>query len=161
KGLPVELEWAARSRCDQAEMLLRQRKAKEARAAVAPLTTEKQWQESRYLPLAHYYHGFAAFLLDDHFAARRSLSRKALVEDAVFGTHARYLLARVHHLNTTQNEREEARVQYQGVLRDHAAARKTAQDSLRQPERFRNDPETRARLERLVRGPAPDHVARA
>ncbi len=157
KGLPIDLEWAVRARCDQAEMLLRLHKAKEARAAVESLTTDKKWQDSRYHALALYYHGFASFLLGEMFAAGKSLSRNSVLTDEVFGTHARYLLGRVHHLNTKQNEREEARIQYQGVLTDHEAAKKAAQARLDKPV----DPPTRARLERLVRGPDPDYVARA
>ena len=157
KGLPVDLEWAARSRCDQAEMLLRLHLAKEARTAVAFFAGDKKWQDSRYLSLGLYYHGFACFLMGDRFAAGKSLSRTSVLSDEVFGTHARYLLGRVYHLNTRQNEREEARTQYQGVLTDHAAARKAAQEKFRQPA----DSDTKARLEQLVRGPTPDHVARA
>jgi TolA-binding protein len=157
KGLPIDLEWAARSRCDQAEMLLRLHKAKEARTAVEFFTTDKKWQDSRYHALGMYSHGFACFLMGDMFVAGKSLSRNSVLTDEVFGTHARYLLGRVHHLNTKQNEREEARIQYQAVLTDHEAAKKAAQAKLGQP----TDPERRARLERLVRGPEPDHVARA
>jgi TolA-binding protein len=157
KGLPLYLEWAARSRCDQAEMLLRLHRPKEALAAVAFFTAEKKWQDSRYLPLGLYYQGFACFLLGDMFGAGKALARDKVLTDEVFGTHARYLLARVHHLDAKHNEREEARTQYQAVLDDHAAAKKAAQDRLRQPV----DAATRARLERLVRGPDPDHVARS
>src|SRR5262249_46096074 len=41
RGVPIEREWAARARCDQAEMLLRLRKAKEARTTAAPFLTDK------------------------------------------------------------------------------------------------------------------------
>jgi TolA-binding protein len=157
RGLAEEMEWALRSRCDQAEMLLRLNKVKEARVAVEGFTSEKTWQESRYFALGLYHHGFASFLVGDHFAAGKSLSRSRVLGDEIFGTHARYLLGRLHHLNTRQNEREEARQAYQTVLRDHEAARKAAPDQLRKGV----DPETRARLERLVKGPVPDHVARA
>jgi TolA-binding protein len=157
KGLPLDLEWEARSRCDQAEMLLRLHRAKEAKAAVAFFTADKKWQSSRYLSLGVYYHGFACFLLGEMLPAGKSLARHSVLGDEVFGTHARYLLARVHHLNAKHNEREEARTHYQGVLDDHAAAKKTAQDRLRQP----IDATTRARLERLIKGPDPDHVARS
>ncbi|MBY0230646.1 MAG: hypothetical protein K2W96_15275, partial [Gemmataceae bacterium] len=49
-GAP-ELEWALRSRIDAAEMLLRQRKPKEARAALDLLAGEgaKRWEKSKYL----------------------------------------------------------------------------------------------------------------
>src|SRR5439155_12852598 len=36
--LPVDMEWSARARCDQAEMQLRLLKAKEAQATVEPFT---------------------------------------------------------------------------------------------------------------------------
>lgn len=160
KGLSIPQEWIARAACDQAEMLLRQKKAKEALAAVAFLS-DKEWQSSRYLSLGQYYQGFASFLQGDYATAGKLLSHESVLSDEAFGTHARYLLARVHHLNTKTDEREEARVNYQKVLQDHEAARKTAQERLRQPEQFRDNPELRARLERLVKGPAPEHVARA
>jgi TolA-binding protein len=156
KGLPIDLEWSARSRCDQAEMLLRLHKAKEAREATA-FFADKKWRDSRYHALGMYYHGFACFLLGDRLAAGRSLSRTAVLTDEVFGTHARYLLGRVHHLNKKHNEREEARTQYQAVLKGHEQAKKDAQEKLRQP----LDVDTKTRLEQLVRGPAPDHVARS
>ncbi len=161
KGLLVEQEWFARSRCDRAEMLLRLRKAKEARAAVEPVVADKKLAASRYRGLALYYHGFGAFLMSDHMAAGRSLGQLAPFRDPVFGTHARYLLARIHHLDTRLDEREEARTHYQGVLKDHEAFKKAAVESLRQPHLFKNDPEEKARLERLAKGAVPDHVARA
>ncbi|MFO0880287.1 MAG: tetratricopeptide repeat protein [Gemmataceae bacterium] len=157
KGLSEDLEWALRSRCDQAEMLLRGQKAKEARDAVASFTTDKDWQKSKYLNLGLYYHGFASFLLGELTDAGRSLGRTAVLSDEIFGTHARYLLGRVYHLNPKQAEREEARQAYQAVLKDHEAAKVAGQAKLGQ----QIDVDTRARLERLVRGPAPDHVARA
>src|SRR5262249_20793170 len=59
-------------------------------------------------------------------------------DDPVFGTHARYLLARVYHLDKKTNQRENARLHYQGVLTTHAAQTKGK-----------------------PKAPAPDHVARA
>src|SRR5262249_26367601 len=123
--------------------------------------SDKKWQDSRFLSLGLYYHGFASFLLGDRPAAGRALARKSVLADEVFGTHARYLLARVHHLENKHNERAEARAQYEAVLKGHEEAKKTAQARLNQPALFGNDPEKKARLERLVRGPIPDHVARA
>jgi TolA-binding protein len=158
KELPADLEWAARARCDQAEMLLRLNKPKEARDAVAPLTEDKLLQKSRYFSLGLYYHGFACFQLKENLAAGRSLNLLAPFNDPVFGTHARYLLARVHH---AEGERQEAITHYEAVLTDYAAQKTAAIESLKQPDRFKNDPEEKARLEELVKGPAPDHVARA
>jgi tetratricopeptide (TPR) repeat protein len=142
-------------------MLLRLGRAKEARAAIEPFTADKKAIGSRYRKLGLYYHGFACFLLGDHLAAGRSLSLLSPFGDPAFGTHARYLLARVYHLNTKLNEREEARGHYQGTLKGHEGQKKAAQEALRQPDRFKNDPEEKARLEQVVKGPAPDHVARA
>ena len=139
-------------------MLLRVRKAKEARAVAEPFVRDAQLRRSRYRGLGLYYHGFACFLLKDHLAAGRSLSLLTPFTDPVFGTHARYLLARVHH---AADEREEALGHYQGVLADHQKQKQAAVETLKQPDRFKNDPQEKARLEGLVRGPVPDHVTRA
>ncbi len=159
KGLPADLEWAARSRCDEAEMFLRVGKAKEARAALALFTGEdaRKWQASRYADLGLYQAGFASFLLGEMNAAGKLLSRTSVQDDEVFGTHARYLLARIHHQNTEANEREEARALYGSVLKNHEENKKKADARLRTP----LDTDTKARLERLVRGPVPDHVSRS
>ncbi len=158
KGTPIELEWAARARCDQAEMLLRLHKAKEAQAAAAPFVRDAQLRKSRYRGLGLYYHGFACFLLGDNLAAGRSLSLLTPFSDPVFGTHARYLLARVHH---AAGERPEARSHYEGAIAEHNKQKQAATEALRQPERFKNDPREMNRLERLAYGRVPDHVARA
>lgn len=76
--------------------------------------------------------------------------------DAGFGTHARYLLGRIHHL---EDERAEAVVQYEGVLNDHEAHRKNATEALKRGDLRRLDPKQWNRLQGLVRGPAPEHVA--
>jgi TolA-binding protein len=158
KELPADLEWCARARCDLAEMQLRLLKAKEARDAAAPFTTDKVLAKSRYHTLGLYYHGFACFQLKDNDAAGRSLSELAPFNDPVFGTHARYLMARVHH---AADERAEAQRDYQGVIDDYAKQKTSAAELLKQPDRFKNDPDEKARLEAMVRDPAPDHVARA
>src|SRR5262249_10283687 len=41
KALPLEGAWAARARCDQAEMQLRTQKVREARETTAPFTDDK------------------------------------------------------------------------------------------------------------------------
>lgn len=158
KETPMELEWAARARCDQAEMLLRLHKAKEAEAVAAPFLRDASLRKSRYRNLGLYYHGFACFLLNDQLAAGRSLSLLTPFTDPVFGTHARYLLARVHHAS---GERQEAQGHYEGVLADHQKQKLAAAEALKQPERFKDDPQEKARLEKLVNGPLADHVSRA
>jgi TolA-binding protein len=158
KELPIDLEWAARARCDQAEMLLRVLKAKEAQALTAPFVKDPLWTKSRYCGLGRYYHGYAGFLLKDYLAAGRALNLLAPFNDPVFGTHARYLLARVHHLS---EELPEAAGHYEGVLADYEANKKAAAEALKQPDQFKNDPAAKTRLEALVKEPPPDHVARA
>jgi TolA-binding protein len=157
KELPVDLEWSIRSRCDQAEMLLRLLKPKEALAAVVPLVQENVLGKSRYFKVGIYYHGFANFLLKDYLAAGRSLNQVAPFDDPVFGTHARYLMARIHQAG---GERAEAAEDYEGVLAEYAKQKQAATQALTQPDKFKNDPEEKARLEALAKGPMPDHVSR-
>jgi TolA-binding protein len=158
KELPADVEWAARARCDLAEMQLRTGKAKEARDTAAPFVDDKLLARSRYRALGVYCHGYACFLLNDLPAAARSLGLLAPFADPAFGTHAAYLRARVHHL---EGERPEARRGYEAVLAGYAAQKAAAAEALKQPDRFKNDPEEKARLEELVKGSPPEHVARA
>jgi TolA-binding protein len=157
KVLPPEWEWAARARCDQTEMQLRLQKLKDAQTTAVLFVRDPVLTLSRYRDLGRYYHGFASFLLKDYAQAEPTLSLLAPFADPVFGTHARYLLARTHHL---ADERAEAGLHYEGVLADHAKNVKDAQLQLKRPE-LKNDPVEKARCEALVNGPAPDHVARA
>jgi TolA-binding protein len=158
KGPSIEAEWLARSRCDQADMLLRIGKAKEARDAVTPLVQELQFAKSRYRSLALYHHGFASFLLGDRMAAGKSLNSLAPFTDPEFATHARYLLARTHHQT---GERAEAQLHYEAVIAEHDKKKKDAAAALGNPEPLKNDPEEKRRLEQLANGPLPEHVARA
>src|SRR5262245_21774647 len=157
KELPVDLEWAIRPRCDHAEMLLRLEKAKEAQTLTAAFLKDPILAKSRYRDQGRYVYGFASFLLKDYPAAEQALTMLPFVEP-VFGTHARYLLARTHHL---QEERAEATLHYQGVLEDYAKNVKDAALLLKQPDKLKNDPAEKARLEELLRSPPPDHVVRA
>jgi TolA-binding protein len=157
KELPLDLEWAGRARCDQAEMELRSGKLKEAQKT-AGLFDDAVWAKSRYRDLGRYYHGFASYLLKDYPAAEKSLSLLAPFNDPVFGTHARYLLARTQH---RADERAEAAQNYAGVLDDFARHKKEAGEALRKPEAAKLTPAERTRLEELANGAAPDHVGRA
>src|SRR5262249_47180475 len=106
----IVLQWAARARCDQAEMQLRLQKAKEARETTAPFADDKSsLAKSRYRNVGLYYHGFACFLLKDHLQAGKWLNHAELLEDPVFGTHVRYLVGRIHQAS---GENAEATVQY-------------------------------------------------
>jgi TolA-binding protein len=158
KEAPTDVDWTARARCDQADMLLRIGKPKDARDVITPVLQEPRFAKSRYRPLALYHHGFASFQLGDMMAAGRSLNRLNPYSDPVFGTHARYLLARVHHEG---KERAEAQLHYEAVIADHTKQKQAAAEALRNPDQFKNDPEEKRRLEVLANGPTPEHVARA
>jgi TolA-binding protein len=158
KELPADFEWSALARCNQADMLLRTSKQKEAQTITAPFVKDSLWVKSRYRNLGLFYHGYSSFLSKDYLAAGRSLNMLTPFTDPIFGTHARFLLARVHHQS---EELAEAARHYEGVLSDYDANKKAAAETLKQPERFKNDPHEKARLEALVRDPPPDHVAQA
>lgn len=156
--LPADLEWVARCKCDQAEAFLRLNKAKEAQEAVASFIVGKApLQKSRYRKQGLYYHGLASLQLKDTLAAGKSLSLVAPFEDPAFGSHAQYLLGRIHH---TEQERPEASAAYEGSINGFNTAKQAAIEALKQPAQFQNDPEEKARLESLVKE-APEHVARA
>ncbi len=139
-------------------MLLRTGKVKEAQTAAGAFLQDKMLARSRYHGLGVYYHGFAAFLLKDYLVAGRSLSQLTPFTDPMYGTHARYLLGRVHHHD---GERQEAGNQYEAVLAEYGKQKAGAIEALKQPDRFKNDPQEKARLEQLARGAPPDHVARS
>lgn len=154
---PDDAEWAARARCDQAEMLLRLDKFKEAAAALGPFQTDPALADSKSRPLALYDLGFAAFAQKDYAGAVRALAPLAPFEDPDLGPHARFLLARNHHL---AGERPEALGHYDAVLEGYEAQKKAAEKKLQDHEALKTNPEERARLEDLRNNP-PDYVARA
>jgi cellulose synthase operon protein C len=158
KELSLDAEWAARARCDLAEIQLRLLKAKEAQATAAPFLSEPQWSLSRYRNLGRYYHGYASLLLKDFRTAQKSLALLAPFEDPAFGGHAHYLLARAHH---EADERTEAAAHYQAALTGYQKSKEEAPKLLKQVEKFKNEPEERERLVALVRNSAPDYVLRA
>src|SRR5262249_17806069 len=159
KEPPIELQWAARARCDQAEMQLRGSKAKEARETTAGFADEKSTlARSKFRPQGLYYHGFACFLLKDHLQAGRWLNREDVCNDPVFGTHARYLVGRIHQANS---ELAEAALQYEKALAEYAKGKHQAREAIKQPDRFKNDPDELIRLTAVANGPTPDHINRA
>jgi tetratricopeptide (TPR) repeat protein len=154
-GSATDREWLTRARCDQAETLLRANKFAEAREISAALTGDAAANGSPCRELALYQLGYANFALKDYVAAGRALSQLApFAQD--FGVHARYLLARVHHLS---GERPEAAQQYNAVLGGFDAQRKAAQEALKKPDALK--PDERANFEKLANGPTPDYVPRA
>ena len=106
-------------------------------------------------PLALYYHGTASFMLDDVPATAKSLGPLAPF-DQPFGPHARYLVGRIH---AAQSENAEAAAAFDAVIAEYAKQKAAAAESLKQPDKFKSDPFEKARLEALVKSPAPDYVA--
>jgi TolA-binding protein len=151
-----EQEAKVAARCGEAAELLRAGKAKEARSLLTTLVKDPQLARSRGRGLILYYHGFACFLLQDYFAAGRSLSQTSPIAESTYGSHACYLLARVHH---RLDEWAEAALRYEEVLAEYESARKKASEALEKPEN--RDTEQRTKLETLVNEPPPEHVARA
>jgi TolA-binding protein len=156
--LPADLESAADARCFQIEVLLRTGKTTAARDLAGALVKDQTLGRSRARGRALYYHGYASLVLREPLAAGKSLSQLAPFLDPDFGSHARYLLARVHH---DEDERAEALADYEGVVADFAARKAKAAEALQQPDAFANNSTAKARLEALVNGPPSEHVGRA
>jgi tetratricopeptide (TPR) repeat protein len=156
KTLPPEHEWIARARCDHAESLLQVGKFKEARDAVTPFEADPVLIRSRYRGLGLYLHGHASFGLKEYGPAVKTLAQLAPFDDPLFGVHARYLLARTHHLN---DERPEAFALYEAVLTGYEQQRKDAQKILGDANLLKQQPHEKPRLEALLRQP-PDYVQR-
>jgi len=154
KKMPVDAEWVARSRCDTAETELRLNKTKEARATTEPFVKDAALAKSKFRPLGLYYHGFAAFLLNDLPAAEKALGQLAPF-DQPFGLHARYLMGRL----LSNDQKAEAALAFTAVLTGYEEQKKAATVALQQPDKFKNDPWEKARLEAIVKNPAPDYVA--
>ena len=155
KKMPAVADWAGRARCDLAEVQLRLNKTKEARATAEPFAKEPILRNNKYRPLGLYYHGIACFLLNDVPAAGKSLNQLSPF-DQPFGPPARYLMGRVH---MAQGENAEAAAAFDGVLAEYDRQKKQAVELLKTPDKFKNDPWEKARLEALVKNPAPDYVA--
>ena len=157
KKMPPDPDWAARARCDTAEMELRLGKNKEARATTEPFINDANLAKNKYRPLGLYYHGFACFLMNDVPAAGKSLNQLTPF-DQPYGLHVRYLMGRIF---SALDEKAEAAGAFDAVLTGFAKQRADATAALQQPDRFKNDPWEKARMETLARGPIPDYVAGA
>ncbi len=156
-ALPVEWEWAARCRCDHAELLLRTDKIAECRDHTKPFVDDKILEQSRFRKQGMYFHGYAQFLLKDYVSAGRALATLAPFTDPVVGIHAQYLMARTHHL---ANEREEAAPLYAAVVTRYEQSQKDAQAALQNPKTFEGNPDEKLRLEKIV-ATVPDYVLNA
>jgi len=154
--LPKSIEWANRARCDQAEMLLRLGRAKEAADLIGAWMKDPAFGKSNYRNQGFYLFGYASFTLKDYIVAGKSLSNLAPFKDPVIGVHARYLLARSHHLC---DERPEAAAGYEAALAGYDAERKAAEAALKNPAALA--PTEKTRLESLLNSPPPEHVSRS
>src|SRR6185437_14477667 len=155
KKTPPDAEWASRARCDQAEMELRLNKTKEARSSAEPFVKDAALAKSKFRPLGLYYHGLACFQMNDVPGAAKSLGQ-LMPFDQPFGPHARYLMGRVHQ---SQDEKAEAAAAFDAVIAGYDKQKKDAIERLKQPDKFKNDPWEKARLEALTKAPPPDYVA--
>ena len=153
--LPVQARWASRARADQCHILLELGKFGEVHQVAAATLQDPKMAEGPYRDATLYHLGYAAFMLKNYLEAGRALSRLHPFQQS-FGLHARYLLARTHHL---ANERHEAEAQYKAVVVEYRERRLNAQDALKHIGSL-----THWELESfasLSRGPTPEHVARA
>ncbi len=155
KQLPLDSEWYVRAKCDEAEMLLEQGKYAEARAIVDSLAQNPILTNTRFRETVLYYQGYAAFALKEYLAAGRALGEFAPFENPAIGLHARYLLARTHHL---AGQRPEAAAQYAAVLAAYEEQKKSAPQLLQNGLQLKDNLTERLRLEALVRDPPPDYV---
>jgi tetratricopeptide (TPR) repeat protein len=153
--VPPEYDWAARARCDQAEMELRLGKNKEARTTAEPFAKDEKLAKSKYGKIGLYLHGFASFQMQDYLVAGRSLAQLSPFDDPHYGLHARYLMGRVYQVT---DQKAEAAQAFDAVLAGYEQQKKDAAAALQKPDVAKN-PAERARLEALTRNPPPDHVA--
>ena len=110
KAPSLDAEWYVRAKCDEAEMLLELGKQAEARAIVDTLASNPllAYAVPRYAALLP---GLCGLRSERLLAAGRALGELAPFDNPAIGLHARYLLARTHHL---ANRRPEAAAQVSG-----------------------------------------------
>ena len=143
---------AFRGACDQAAANLAASKHKDVVAALEPMLKDAALAKSPSRDRLCYYLGCAAFAIENDIAAGRALSRLAPFEASMYGPHARYLLARIHHRS---GEYTEAFAHYEAVppgYEKQVAAAKQALPGTK-------DAAEKARLEALVKSPVPDYVS--
>ena len=157
KPFPSDLENAVLAKCEQVEILLRNKKYAEALKASAALVERSGLQRSVSMPRAYYLHGRAAFGLNDWPTAFSDLGRLAPFKQPGFGPHAQFLIAAMHQ---QAGEHPEAIWRFERVLTDLDAARKEARERLADAAQLRENPAERRRLELLLQSPPPDYAPR-
>ncbi|MBL7220103.1 MAG: tetratricopeptide repeat protein [Phycisphaerae bacterium] len=149
-----DLIWAGQARSDQADILLRLKQYKQA-IVLSKVTLNDKSVSAKFGDRALYNMGYAHFAMKDYLAAGRTLSKLSPFKQS-FGPHARYLLARSHHLS---GDKPEATATYKALLDDYTA-RKTAA-TLAAKSSYRSLPaDQRAAAAALVAGPPSPHIVR-
>src|SRR3954466_2488796 len=101
--------------------------------------------------------GIEHFQKGDYVAAGRALSQLAPFTQE-FGEQARYLLARVHDLS---GEHPEAIALYEAIIDYHTRCRAEAANVLSRPDSLKDQPQEKARLEKLLKDPTPQFIIRS
>ena len=149
-----DLLWAARARSDQADVLLRLRQYKQA-IVLSKATLNDKAAAGKFGDRASYNMGYAHFAMKNYLAAGRALGKLAPFKQD-FGPHARYLLARTHHLSGAMPEAAGA---YKAVLDDYTARKAAATEAARHG--YRSIPtDQRAAAAALVAGPPAPFIVR-
>lgn len=156
--LPGEYEWATRARLDQIEMLLRLNKTKDAVTGIDKLLADANLKRSKYQKLTQYYQGYGQYASGEWLAAAKTLSQLAPFDDPAFGTHARYMLGRSHHL---LGDDVAAGQHYEAIITAYDEELSKAKQVAANAELLKNEPAERARLLVVFQSPAPDYVARS
>ncbi len=157
RTLPVEVEWTARAKCDQAEVLILAGHFKEAAAIVESMMKDGGLARSRYGKLSAFYLGWSDFGLNDFGGAGRALSTVAPFDDPAIGLHARFILGRTHQI---ADEAPEASAHFEAVVNGFEKVKQAAMLALKNPEAYRERPDERALLEELAKS-SPEYIAEA
>ena len=151
------IEWAARARCDLAEMQLRVGKTKEAQATADAVRRRSRLVQEPLPQPGPLLSTATPACCSRTTRRRRALSLLAPFADPLFGKHARYLLARTHHLADERAEAAATTRRRSPTTRRRRPRRSSCSSSRRSS---RTTPRRRP-----PRGPVkarpPDHVARA
>lgn len=156
--LPADYEWATRARLDQIEMLLRLAKTKDAMTAVDKLLVDAALKRSKYLKLTQYYQGYGQYASGEWLTAAKTLSQLAPFDDPAYGTHARYMLGRSHHL---LGDAVAAGQHYEEILAAYDKELAQAKLVAGNAELLKNEPAERARMLLIAQSPPPEYVARS
>ena len=147
-----DILWAARARSDQCDILLRIGQYAQA-IVLAKIILNDDLAAGQFGGQALYNMGYAHLAMKNYLAAGRAMSKLAPFKQN-FGPHARYLLARAHHLS---GDLPEAAGVYKAVLADYAARKAAAAEAAKT--NYSSLPaDQRAGAAALVAGPPPPYI---